>query len=460
MRVTTSTFTVTWGATDAQAGVAWYDLDVSVDGSPWQRVLTRTLATTYVQTCTLANFYTFRLTATDRVSNAVSVAARAGVPRVTKYYHHGGVRIALRAQGVVYYLHTDHLGSVSLVTDHASRITARQRFLPYGTVRWSEGTLPTDFGFAGQRTVLGTGLVFMHARFYHPALGRFTQADTIVPSPGNPQDLNRYTYARNSPLSYADPSGHFPFLIGLAGGLLGGAAYGYGKQVVRNLQQGMSFGDALTTNIDPVEIACYTVAGGVLGSGVWAVAAVGGAVLGSEVVAGITVKALGWAAAHPVQAAVGKAVAEEAIEAGLTGTEFDPAMVLLDVTTQVGDDLLPRRYRQYSVAYEMELDPADYGAARSTHNLRANAALQGDLQSDTRFAADMENLIPGVGQAVSRGRTPNGWQWHHTGDPTDSGGVRMQLVPKYQHSYGSPWWDVLHPGGVGGYRHLRRYRTE
>ncbi len=42
------------------------------------------------------------------------------------------------------------------------------------------------------------------------ALGRFVQADTLVPEPGNPQALNRYAYTRNSPLRYADPSGHDP----------------------------------------------------------------------------------------------------------------------------------------------------------------------------------------------------------------------------------------------------------
>jgi len=33
-------------------------------------------------------------------------------------------------------------------------------------------------------------------------------ADTIVPNPGNPQDLNRYAYAANNPLRYTDPTGH------------------------------------------------------------------------------------------------------------------------------------------------------------------------------------------------------------------------------------------------------------
>lgn len=38
--------------------------------------------------------------------------------------------------------------------------------------------------------------------------GRFIQPDTLVPEPGNPQALNRYTYVLNNPLRYADPSGH------------------------------------------------------------------------------------------------------------------------------------------------------------------------------------------------------------------------------------------------------------
>jgi RHS repeat-associated protein len=47
------------------------------------------------------------------------------------------------------------------------------------------------------------------ARYYDPALGRFTQPDTIVPKPGNPQALNRYAYVNNNPLKYTDPSGHW-----------------------------------------------------------------------------------------------------------------------------------------------------------------------------------------------------------------------------------------------------------
>jgi len=35
------------------------------------------------------------------------------------------------------------------------------------------------------------------------------QADSIVPQPGNPQALNRYSCVNNNPLRYVDPSGHY-----------------------------------------------------------------------------------------------------------------------------------------------------------------------------------------------------------------------------------------------------------
>jgi hypothetical protein len=54
--------------------------------------------------------------------------------------------------------------------------------------------------------------MFYHARYYAPRIGRFAQADTIVPDPANPQALNRYSYVNNRPLVYIDPSGHYAAL--------------------------------------------------------------------------------------------------------------------------------------------------------------------------------------------------------------------------------------------------------
>jgi len=188
-RVYTAAIPVAWGASDG--------VQVSVEGGPWSDWLTGMLATEATYVAEEGGWFTFRVTATDNVGNETNAEAQSRLARVTKYYYHGGRRVAMRAGGVVYYLHGDHLGSVSLVTDAAGRAHARRLFRPYGGTRWQAGTLPTDFGFTGQREDGSTGLVFMHARYYNARLGRFVSADTVVPEPGNPQALNRYNALGN-----------------------------------------------------------------------------------------------------------------------------------------------------------------------------------------------------------------------------------------------------------------------
>ena len=62
--------------------------------------------------------------------------------------------------------------------------------------------------YDGDTSAGGTGLYYYNARMYDPALGRFTQADTIVPEPSRPLAFDRYAYVYNNPVRYTDPSGH------------------------------------------------------------------------------------------------------------------------------------------------------------------------------------------------------------------------------------------------------------
>ncbi len=39
-------------------------------------------------------------------------------------------------------------------------------------------------------------------------INRFLQPDSIIPSPANPQSLNRFSYVRNNPINSVDPTGH------------------------------------------------------------------------------------------------------------------------------------------------------------------------------------------------------------------------------------------------------------
>jgi RHS repeat-associated protein len=113
--------------------------------------------------------------------------------------------------GVVY-RHGDHLGSTALVTRSDGAVLQRVVYKPYGGLSVAQGADATPrlgFYFTGQRLESSVGLYDYGARFYDPALGRFLQPDSIVPSPLSPQSLNRYAYVRNNPLRYVDPTGHF-----------------------------------------------------------------------------------------------------------------------------------------------------------------------------------------------------------------------------------------------------------
>jgi len=106
-------------------------------------------------------------------------------------------------------LHTDHLGSASLTTDASGKRVGELRYKPYGETRYIWGVTRTDRRYTGQRWEAGLGLYDYGARYYDPLLGRFVSADTVVPEPGNPQSLNRFSYVLGNPLRYIDPSGHF-----------------------------------------------------------------------------------------------------------------------------------------------------------------------------------------------------------------------------------------------------------
>ncbi len=103
----------------------------------------------------------------------------------------------------VNYLYADQLGS-TVKTSGAQAAT--QRYEPYGAKRGTD-TVATTYRYTGQREESALGLYDYGARWYDPTIARFIQADSIVPQPGNPQSLNRYSYVLNNPMKYTDPTG-------------------------------------------------------------------------------------------------------------------------------------------------------------------------------------------------------------------------------------------------------------
>ncbi|MEM3555093.1 MAG: RHS repeat-associated core domain-containing protein, partial [Candidatus Micrarchaeaceae archaeon] len=105
-------------------------------------------------------------------------------------------------------------GSTAVVANASGAKVGEVRYKAWGEERPACGsppcgTIPTTYRYTGQRWESGIGLYFYNARWYDPALGRFVQPDTVQPDPGDPQQLSRFSYARNNPLRFADPTGHW-----------------------------------------------------------------------------------------------------------------------------------------------------------------------------------------------------------------------------------------------------------
>jgi RHS repeat-associated protein len=171
--------------------------------------------------------------------------------RESRYYEAGGVwacpkpcrRVAVRhnASATVNYLLSDHLSSQALtLTSAGARLNTNTelRYYPWGGGRYVAGTTPTSYNFTGQRKDGGSGLLFYNARWYDPTVGRFLQADTIVPQPQNPQNLNRYSYCGSNPLRFVDPSGHAG--VDFWGGGGAGAGVGLIVALMQGAQQTMT----------------------------------------------------------------------------------------------------------------------------------------------------------------------------------------------------------------------------
>jgi RHS repeat-associated protein len=129
---------------------------------------------------------------------------KSGPGVVTKYYLFNGRRVAMRQGGTLSYLCSDHLGSTTLMLNTSGGVVSNEKFYGYGLTQ--SGGTGTDKKYTGHQKE--GDLYEMNARWYDPSTARFIQPDSIVPEPGNPQSLNRYSYVMNNPMRYTDPTGH------------------------------------------------------------------------------------------------------------------------------------------------------------------------------------------------------------------------------------------------------------
>lgn len=106
-----------------------------------------------------------------------------------------------------YFPHTDHIGSVRLVTDSSGKAVLYKRYYPYGAIQQQEGSLNV-LGFQGQERDRLTNLSFFGARYLDTKLGKWLSADPLFEeASGADDEWNSYAMVSNNPIRYRDRHG-------------------------------------------------------------------------------------------------------------------------------------------------------------------------------------------------------------------------------------------------------------
>lgn len=134
----------------------------------------------------------------------------------------------------IYYYHSDHLGSSSVVTTNDGSINEKLQYMPYGETwiheKGTENTESMPYKFTSKEQDQETGLYYFGARYYEPRLSRWISSDPAVDMyiptsveesyelPGyggvfNPVNVNLYHYAGNNPINIIDPDGNDIILL-------------------------------------------------------------------------------------------------------------------------------------------------------------------------------------------------------------------------------------------------------
>ena len=135
----------------------------------------------------------------------------------TFYYDDAGVMFSMDKNSSRYYIATDQVGTLKVVSDSTGTIVKAMTFDSFGFPQLdSNPSLTVPVGFAGGLTDENTGLVRFGYRDYDPYTGRWTAKDPIFFKGGQG---NLYVYVQNNPINRIDPFGLEQVIVGTRGGV-------------------------------------------------------------------------------------------------------------------------------------------------------------------------------------------------------------------------------------------------
>ena len=120
-----------------------------------------------------------------------------------------GQHVATYANGTAYFGHANRLGTERARTNLSGGTVEADSSPPYGGWLNQVGTI-SALHFVGQPFDGESALSYLSARLRSGFLGRFlTPDDGSAQDPADPQSWDLYTYARDNPVTLADPSGRY-----------------------------------------------------------------------------------------------------------------------------------------------------------------------------------------------------------------------------------------------------------
>ena len=143
--------------------------------------------------------------------------------------------------GKKYYFVRNIFGDVTAIYNTSRVKCAEYAYDAWGTMYITldtegVGTL-NPFRYRGYYMVSCIGLYYLTTRFYDYMTGRFLNADvpSICFDDGLPlpEGCNLYSYCRNNPISYVDPTGHFA-IVALIAITVASMVIGGGTQLISN----------------------------------------------------------------------------------------------------------------------------------------------------------------------------------------------------------------------------------
>ena len=109
-----------------------------------------------------------------------------------------------------FFYHSDHLGSMSYITDDHANITQYDAYLPYGELLVDEHSSSEDlpYKFNGKQFDEETGLYYYGARYLNPMTSLWYGVDPLAEKY---QSIGGYVYCIGNPVKYFDPDGNTPW---------------------------------------------------------------------------------------------------------------------------------------------------------------------------------------------------------------------------------------------------------